>query len=35
MVRDILPIVIFAVAFSLANAQDLEVNMVERWEYMK
>ena len=31
MVRDILPIVIFAVAFSLANAQKSEVIMVERW----
>ena len=31
MVSDILPIVIFAVAFSLANAQDLETDMVERW----
>jgi len=31
MVRNILPIAIFAVAFSLANAQDSEVNMVERW----
>ena len=29
--RDILPIVIFAVVFSLANGQDLEANMVECW----
>ena len=31
MTRDILPIAIFAVAVSLANAQDSEMRMIERW----
>lgn len=31
MMRKILPIVIFEVAFSLANAQKPEMNMIERW----
>ena len=29
--RYILPIVVFAVAASLANAQKLEISMIERW----
>ncbi len=31
MTRDILPIAVFAVAVSLANAQESEMRMIERW----